>query len=75
MYWLHALTLSPVWFISHSLRSAFFGTRVYMRRKVVKKYRAHPQKRQQQQQLCKTLTCVMKDFELKGENEDSVYRL
>lgn len=75
MYWLHALTLVSGLVYLALAAVCFFGTPWYMRRKVVKNTE-RILKNANNKQLCgpKTLTLRDEDFELKGENEDSVYR-
>ena len=75
MYWLHALTLVSGLDYLALAAVCFFGTPWYMRRKVVKNTE-RILKNANNKQLCgpKTLTLRDEDFELKGENEDSVYR-
>ena len=75
MYWLHALTLVSGLVYLALAAVCFFGTPWYMRRKVVKNTE-RILKNANNKQLCgpKTLTLRDEDFELKGENEDSVYQ-
>lgn len=71
MYWLHALTLVSGLVYLALAAVCFFGTPWYMRRKVVKKHRAHPQKRQQQAALRPqdSLTCAMKTSSSRGRTK------
>ena len=73
MYWLHALTLVSGLVYLALAAVCFFGTPWYMRRKVVKNTE-RILKNANNKQLCgpKTLTLRDEDFELKGENEDSI---
>lgn len=75
MYWLHALT--PVSMLVYLALAAvcFFGTPRYMQHKVVKNTE-RILRNAKNKQLCgpKTLTLRDTEFELTGENEDTIYQ-
>ena len=75
MYWLH--TLTPVSIAVYVALAAvcFWGTPRYMRHKMIKNIEKIL-KNAKNKQLCgpKTLTLRESEFELSGENEDTVYQ-
>lgn len=75
MYWLHALNAFSVAVYLALAAACFFGMPWYMKRKMIKNVDRILQ-RANNKQLCgpKTLTLREEEFELAGENEDTVYQ-
>lgn len=75
MYWLHALNTFSVAVYLALAAVCFFGMPWYMKRKMIKNVDRILQ-RANNKQLCgpKTLTLREEEFELAGENEDTVYQ-
>ena len=75
MYWLHALTVVSGFVYLALAAACFFGTPWYMRHKMVKNVEKIL-KNAKNKQLCGPKTLILRDddFELRGENEDTVYQ-
>ena len=75
MYFVHSLTLVSILVYVVLAAVCFFGTPWYMKRRVVKNV-GRILRHAKNKQLCgpKTLLLRENEFELKGENEDTVYQ-